>query len=239
MRKITLTALMILCAYTLSAQTKVAKKPTPKATVSKEKMVEIKTDLGTIVVKLYDSTPLHRDNFIKLVKQGFYDSLLFHRVIQDFMVQGGDPQSKNADSAAMLGNGEAPGEMIPAEFNDNLIHKKGALAMAREGDEVNPKKTSSSTQFYIVEGKTFTDDEMDKIEERFKIKIPEDHRKVYRTVGGTPFLDMNYTVFGQVVDGLDVIEKIADAAKDDNNRPLNDIKMKITLLKKKDAKKYQ
>jgi peptidyl-prolyl cis-trans isomerase B (cyclophilin B) len=138
----------------------------------------------------------------------------------------------------MLGEGGLK-YTIPAEFDTSLFHQKGALAMAREGDEVNPKKASSSTQFYIVEGKTFTDDEMDKIEERFKIKIPEGHRKVYKTIGGTPFLDMNYTVFGQVIDGLDVIDKIADAAKDDNNRPLSDIKMKVTLLKKKDYKKYQ
>ena len=206
--------------------------------INRSQFVKIETDSGTMVARLFNKTPQTTANFLKLAKEHFYDGLLFHRVIEDFMIQGGDPDSKNAKPGQMLGEGGLK-YTIPAEFDTSLFHQKGALAMAREGDEVNPKKASSSTQFYIVEGKTFTDDEMDKIEERFKIKIPEDHRKVYRTVGGTPFLDMNYTVFGQVVDGLDVIEKIADAAKDDNNRPLNDIKMKITLLKKKDAKKYQ
>ena len=206
--------------------------------INRSQFVKIETDSGTMVARLFNKTPQTTANFLKLAKEHFYDGLLFHRVIEDFMIQGGDPDSKNAKPGQMLGEGGLK-YTIPAEFDTSLFHQKGALAMAREGDEVNPKKASSSTQFYIVEGKTFTDDEMDKIEERFKIKIPEDHRKIYRTVGGTPFLDMNYTVFGQVVDGLDVIEKIADAAKDDNNRPLNDIKMKITLLKKKDAKKYQ
>jgi cyclophilin family peptidyl-prolyl cis-trans isomerase len=206
--------------------------------INRSQFVKIETDSGTMVARLFNKTPQTTANFLKLAKEHFYDGLLFHRVIEDFMIQGGDPDSKNAKPGQMLGEGGLK-YTIPAEFDTSLFHQKGALAMARQGDEVNPKKASSSTQFYIVEGKTFTDDEMDKIEERFKIKIPEDHRKIYRTVGGTPFLDMNYTVFGQVVDGLDVIEKIADAAKDDNNRPLNDIKMKITLLKKKDAKKYQ
>lgn len=192
--------------------------------------VQIETDSGTMVVKLYNQTPLHRDNFIKLVKKGFYDSLLFHRVIKDFMIQGGDPDSRNAAPGAQLGEGGLK-YTIPAEFDTTLFHKKGALAMAREGDEVNPKKASSSTQFYIVEGKTFTDADMDKMETRFKIKIPEDHRAVYRTLGGAPFLDMSYTVFGEVISGLDVIDKIAGVPKDDNDRPLHDIRMKITLLK--------
>jgi peptidyl-prolyl cis-trans isomerase B (cyclophilin B) len=198
--------------------------------------MQIETDSGTMVIKLYDQTPLHRDNFIKLVKQHFYDSLLFHRVIKDFMIQGGDPESKNAAPGALLGEGGLK-YTIPAEFDTLLFHKKGALAAAREGDEVNPKKESSGTQFYIVEGKPFTDDEMDKMETRFKIKIPESHRVVYRTLGGTPFLDMNYTVFGEVESGLDVIDKIANAPKDDNDRPLHDIRMKITILKRNHFKK--
>jgi cyclophilin family peptidyl-prolyl cis-trans isomerase len=198
--------------------------------------MQIETDSGTMVIKLYDQTPLHRDNFIKLVKQHFYDSLLFHRVIKNFMIQGGDPDSKNAAPGALLGEGGLK-YTIPAEFDTLLFHKKGALAAAREGDEVNPKKESSGTQFYIVEGKPFTDDEMDKMETRFKIKIPESHRAVYRTLGGTPFLDMNYTVFGEVESGLDVIDKIANAPKDDNDRPLHDIRMKITILKRNHFKK--
>lgn len=198
--------------------------------------MQIETDSGTMVIKLYDQTPLHRDNFIKLVKQHFYDSLLFHRVIKDFMIQGGDPDSKNAAPGALLGEGGLK-YTIPAEFDTLLFHKKGALAAAREGDEVNPKKESSGTQFYIVEGKPFTDDEMDKMETRFKIKIPESHRAVYRTLGGAPFLDTNYTVFGEVESGLDVIDKIANVPKDANDRPLRDIRMKITILKGNHFKK--
>jgi peptidyl-prolyl cis-trans isomerase B (cyclophilin B) len=192
--------------------------------------VKIETDSGTIVVKLYNETPLHRDNFIKLVKEHFYDGLLFHRVIKNFMIQGGDPDSKNAQPGVSLGEGGLP-YTIPAEFNSSLFHKKGVLAAAREGDDVNPTKASSSTQFYLVEGKVLTDAEMDKMESRFKMKIPEEHRKIYRTIGGTPFLDMSYTVFGEVESGLEVISKIANAEKDSNNRPLKDIKMKISILK--------
>ncbi len=216
----------------LIAQTQVVKKPIQKTPVSKEKLVEIKTDLGTIVVKLYDSTPLHRDNFIKLVKQGFYDSLLFHRVIEGFMIQGGDPTSKYADSAAMLGNGEAPGEMIPAEFRNNLVHKKGALAMARTD---NPEKASSDCQFYIVQGKPCNDTLLNQIECTIRQNNPgfyysDAERKIYKIIGGTPFLDQNYTVFGEVIKGLDVADKIAAAEKDQNDRPLKNIKMKMRML---------
>ncbi len=200
--------------------------------------LKIETDSGTMVVKLYNQASLHRNNFIKLAKEHFYDGVLFHRVIKDFMVQGGDPNSKNAKPGAQLGEGSLK-YTIPAEFDTSLFHKKGALAMAREGDDVNPKKASSSTQFYIVEGKAFTDAEMDKMQSRFKIKIPENHRAVYRTIGGAPFLDMNYTVFGQVISGLDVIDKIANMQKDAHDRPLNDIKIKITLLKRNEFSGYQ
>jgi peptidyl-prolyl cis-trans isomerase B (cyclophilin B) len=233
MRKIALTALMILSAHIMFAQKKVVTKATTKAPASKEKLVEIKTDLGTIVVKLYDSTPLHRDNFIKLVKQGFYDSLLFHRVIDGFMIQGGDPESKHADSAAMLGNGEAPGDMIPAEFRDNLIHKKGTLAMARTD---NPEKASSNCQFYIVQGKPCSDTLLNQVECNIRREgnigfyYTDAERKIYKTIGGTPFLDQNYTVFGEVVKGLDVIDKIAAVPRDQNDRPLKDIRMKMRLL---------
>ena len=188
------------------------------------------TDYGSMVLKLYNKTPLHRDNFVKLVKQHFFDSLLFHRVIKDFMIQGGDPESKHARQGELLGEGSLK-YTLPAEFDTAFFHKKGALAAAREADANNPKKRSSSTQFYIVEGTTFTDAEMDKVEDKLNIKIPENHRKVYRTIGGTPFLDMNYTVFGEVISGLDVIDKIAGAPKDDNDRPLQNIRMKIIMLK--------
>lgn len=193
-------------------------------------MVKIETDSGTMVARLSDKTPLHRDNFVKLVKEGFYNGLLFHRVIPDFMIQGGDPDSKNAKPGAALGEGELP-YTIKAEFDTSLFHHKGALAMARQGDEVNPERESSPTQFYIVEGKPFTDKEMDQMEERFDIKIPENHREVYRTTGGAPFLDSKYSVFGQVVEGLDVIDKIAHMKRDSRDRPVNDIKMKITIIR--------
>lgn len=206
--------------------------------MSQNHFVKIETDSGTMIARLSNKTPLTTENFIKLVREHFFDGLLFHRVIKAFMIQGGDPDSKNAKSGQELGNGGLK-YTVPAEFDTSLFHKKGALAMARESDDVNPQKASSSTQFYIVEGRTFTNPEMDKIEEKFKIKIPENHREIYRTIGGAPFLDMNYTVFGQVISGLDVIDKIASAARDQNNRPLNDIKMKITLLKKSEYRKYQ
>ena len=225
--------LIIVCS--LDAQTtKPTVKSTPqqKATVSKEKLVEIKTDYGIMVVKLYDSTPLHRDNFIKLVKLGFYDSLLFHRVIEGFMIQGGDPASKNADSTAVLGSGEAEGGMIPAEFRPHLYHKKGALAMARTD---NPEKASSNCQFYIVQGKQYENNFLNQVEcgvRQFDADFyyNDAERKVYKTIGGTPFLDQNYTVFGEIVKGLDVVDKIAVVAKDENDRPLKNIRMKMRLL---------
>ncbi len=204
------------------------KKVSNKANV--ERHVKLETEYGTVIIMLYNKTPVHRDNFIKLVKEHFYDSLLFHRVISGFMIQGGDPESKYAKAGATLGDGGLKYTLAP-EFDTALFHKKGALAAAREGDDVNPKKRSSSAQFYIVEGKTFNDGQMDKMEERLNIKIPENHRKIYRTIGGAPFLDMNYTVFGEVESGFDVIDKIANVPKDANDRPLQNIRMKITLLK--------
>lgn len=190
--------------------------------------VKISTDSGTIVVKLYDETPLHRDNFISLVRKGFYDSLLFHRVIPEFMIQGGDPGSKNAQPGTMLGGGGGDMQRIPAEFNSKLYHKKGALAAARDN---NPSKASSACQFYLVQGKKVTDGELTMMEGRLGIKYTDEQRKVYTTEGGTPFLDQSYTVFGEIESGLEVVEKIVGAQKDGANRPVNDIRMQIVELK--------
>ena len=218
------------------AQTKtVNKKPAAmvaKKPVTTARMVDITTTFGDIVVKLYDSTPLHRDNFIRLVKEGFYDSLLFHRVIAGFMIQGGDPQSKNAPDTVQLGAGEAPGNRIPAEFNPNYFHKKGALAAARDD---NPEKASSNCQFYIVEGKPMSDTDLNMMEcqirnEKPAFRYTDAQRKMYNTLGGTPFLDQNYTVFGEVVKGMDVIDKIAEAQRDANDRPLQNVMMKMKML---------
>ncbi len=236
MKKIVFAFVMICLAIAGFAQTKTPVKKTTttvaKKLVSTAKMVDITTSLGDIVVKLYDSTPQHRDNFIKLVKDGFYDSLLFHRVIDGFMIQGGDPGSKGAADSVQLGAGEAPGERIPAEFNVNYFHKKGALAAARDD---NPAKASSNCQFYIVQGKPMTDTELNMIECQIRNENPtfrytDAQRKIYNSVGGTPFLDQNYTVFGEVVKGLDVIDKIAKVQRDSNDRPLQNITMKIKML---------
>ena len=203
-----------------------------KTSVTETRQIKVllTTDYGTMVLKLYNGTPLHRDNFVKLVKQHFFDSLLFHRVDKGFMIQGGDPDSRHAKQGQQLGEGSL-NYTIPAEFDTAFFHKKGALAAARESDAANPKKASSSTQFYIVDGKQFTDDEMDKMEDKLNIKIPENHRRIYRTIGGAPFLDMNYTVFGEVTSGFDTIDKIAGVAKDENDRPLQNIRMKMIMLK--------
>ncbi len=232
MKKIMILALSILLVQTGFAQTKTST-PKPKTTAAKPpRMVEIFTGYGNMIIKLSDSTPQHRDNFIKLVKSGFYDSLLFHRIIDGFMIQGGDPASKNASDSAMLGNGEAPGDRIPAEFNPKLIHKKGALAAARDD---NPEKASSNCQFYIVDGQKYDDVQLNQMECNIRntnaaFTYTDAQRKIYKTAGGTPFLDQNYTVFGEVISGLDVIDKIAKAPRDANDRPLQNIRMKIKML---------
>ncbi len=190
--------------------------------------VKITTDSGVIIVKLYDSTPLHRDNFAKLVSEHFYDSLIFHRVISDFMIQGGDPQSKYAQPGVMLGNGGGDMTRIPAEFNPTLFHKKGTLCAARDG---NPEKASSACQFYIVQGKKYSDDELNGMEMQMGRKFSPEQRLAYKTVGGTPFLDMNYTVFGEVIKGLEVIDKIASVQKGQADRPVGDVRMKMELIK--------
>jgi len=254
-------------------------------TYSKETLI-ISTAYGNMKVKLFNETPLHRDNFLKLVKQGFYDSLLFHRVINHFMIQGGDPDSKLADDTALLGNGDVD-YWIPAEFNRKLYHKKGMLAAAREDDVNDPAKESSGSQFYIVMGKTYDsaalrkaeirvnknivrkinynvafsgkskelreyymrlarEDKTDSLKyvsaqltdpisiERYE-KTPhftytDEQRKTYATLGGAPHLDMNYTIFGEVIEGLDVIDKIAAVKTDKNDRPKENVRMKITIV---------
>lgn len=203
----------------------------------KTSLVLISTVYGNIKLSLYNETPKHRDNFLKLVKSGMYDSTIFHRIIKDFMIQGGDPDSKNAAPGVALGEGGL-GYTIPAEFIPSLIHKKGVLAAAREGDAVNPDKASSSCQFYIVQGRKFTRAEIDKMlkgknaRRDTKIEYTEEQYKTYETVGGTPHLDMDYTVFGEVIEGLDVLDKIAAVEKDKRDRPLVDIKMTIKIVKK-------
>src|SRR5690606_26209206 len=194
---------------------------TAMGAMSKHRKVKVITPYGTMVILLYDETPLHRDNFIKLAKAHFYDSVLFHRVINTFMIQGGDPQSRHARPGAMLGNGEN-GYSVPAEFRLDLFHKKGALAAARDN---NPAKASSGCQFYIVQGKKWTDAELDQLEQTRLggRKIPVDQREIYKTTGGTPQLDQSYTVFGQVIKGLEVIDRIAALKTDANDRPVTDV----------------
>ena len=238
-------------------------------------VIIMETNYGTMKIKLYEETPLHSDNFIKLVKKGYYDGVLFHRVIKDFMIQTGDPDSKGAAKGTRLGTGD-PGYTIPAEFNPKYYHKKGALAAARQGDQVNPKRESSGSQFYIVQGKTFTEDELTTdakkmqqyfaqfinepenaaikenvvqlqrarkfnelqqmlnlykptIESYYNVDLskpyPEDRLKSYTTIGGAPHLDDQYTVFGEVIEGLEIIDKIAAQPVDQFSRPLEDIKV--------------
>ena len=209
-------------------------KITPKADIlPKEQMIEITTSFGVMVAKLYNQTPLHRDNFIKLIKQGFYDSLLFHRVIKEFMIQGGDPTSKYAADTNKVGSGSAPGEKISAEIMPGIYHKKGALAAARDG---NPAKASSTCQFYIVQGKKSDSAQLQAVyDKRVKVANPTFQfspiqKEVYERIGGTPQLDQSYTVFGEVVSGLDIIDKIAAVATKPGDRPVENVRMKIRLL---------
>jgi peptidyl-prolyl cis-trans isomerase B (cyclophilin B) len=192
-------------------------------------MVLISTNYGEMKAILYNETPLHRDNFIKLVKEGYYDGTLFHRVIDGFMIQGGDPDSKTAKPKQMLGQG-GPGYTIPAEFKQELIHKKGALAAARMGDNVNPQKASSGSQFYIAQGKRYTSEELNMLQARMGKQFNQTQKDAYVNEGGVPFLDYEYTVFGQVIEGLEVIDKIAKVQKDRYDRPVEDVKMTISIV---------
>ena len=239
--------------------------------------VKIETTLGDIIVRLYDETPIHRDNFVKLVKEGYYDGTLFHRVIKDFMIQGGDPDSKGAPAGKMLGVG-GPDYTLEAEIKDNLYHKRGALAAARQGDEVNPERRSSGSQFYIVWGQVYKENQLNQLGKQIRMQKVQDvfndlakaHRdeimqmrrernraglqelqdqliaeaenkvgkqgltdqqmQLYSTVGGTPHLDGQYTVFGEVEEGLNVVEQIQNTATGRADRPTNDIDMRMTII---------
>lgn len=232
-KKISILACLLLSGFLVFAQqdVKIKKK-------DRKKDIEMVTSQGTMILRLSDSTPLHRDNFIRLVKSGYYNNVLFHRVIKNFMIQAGDPGSRGAVAGIPLGNG-GPGYTVPAEFRPSLFHKKGALAAARMGDDVNPEKASSGSQFYIVQGKVFTEGGLDTLENtRLKgIKLPLAHREVYKSLGGTPHLDQNYTVFGELVSGMDVLDSIATTETSkatDRDRPLADIKiLDVKLIKRK------
>lgn len=246
----------------------------------KKNLVKIETSYGDIVLSLYDQTPAHRDNFIKLANEGFYDGLLFHRVINNFMIQGGDPDSKTAQPGQRLGGGD-PGYTLPAEIDSSFFHKKGVLAAARRGGPSNPDKRSSGSQFYIVQGTVFSHGALDTIEmkmnmqrqngviqrhfaaaqdelnqlrqsgnqDQFNIRVAEireeanaevarlprliiapERREAYTTIGGYPSLDQEYTIFGEVIEGLEVLDKIAAVETDPADRPLTDIKMKVKVL---------
>jgi peptidyl-prolyl cis-trans isomerase B (cyclophilin B) len=204
----------------------------------KDYLVTLKTKYGSTHIVLYDDTPLHKANFIKLVHKKFYDSLLFHRIIDGFMIQGGDPESKLAQPNQRLGGGGGNLERIPYEFKNNHVHKKGALAAARDN---NPEKKSSACQFYIVQGKKMTDDEVTIVAQRNGMDYTTQQRAEYMILGGTPRLDNSYTVFGEAIDNLDLIDTIAKQAKDSADRPKEDIKMSMTvkkMRKKKITKKF-
>ena len=193
-------------------------------------LVEIETKFGPMLIELFDETPLHRDNFIKLVEQNFYDSLLFHRVIKGFMIQGGDPYSRDASNSRRVGTG-GPGYTIDAEFGEELVHIKGALAAARQPDRVNPNKASSGSQFYIVHGNTVTEEMLENIQNRKGIEYSESIEKQYIDRGGYPPLDYEYTVFGKVIDGLNVVDSIANVKTNRLDRPDTNILMKMQLIK--------
>lgn len=211
-------------------------------TRKKDYLVEVRTDLGKIHLILFEQTPLHRENFIKLVKNGYYNDVLFHRVIDKFMIQGGDPDSKTAVAGQALGSGDA-GYTIPAELSPSLFHRKGAVAAARDN---NPQQASSGAQFYIVQGRVWNDEDLQKQIDRGHTRAPErvytdEQKQVYKTVGGTPHLDGSYTVFGQILDGYDVVDAIARQPRDAKDRPLKDIRMQVKgkwVRKKKITKLY-
>jgi peptidyl-prolyl cis-trans isomerase B (cyclophilin B) len=204
---------------------------------SEDQFVLISTTLGDMKLKLYNDTPLHRDNFKELVQEGYYNGTLFHRVINQFMIQGGDPDSKSASPDQNLGQG-GPGYTIPAEINHNRFHKKGALCAARKGDRVNPEFASSGSQFYIVQGRVMDANTVLSIEQRRNNPLPADQQwnytdeqvHAYTTIGGTPHLDGSYTVFGELVEGIDVLDAISASAANKMSRPTNDISMQVMIV---------
>ncbi len=232
--------LLLLAAMAVGMQA-VAQQSVVLKKKDRKKDVLLETSKGKIILRLTDATPLHRDNFLGLVKQHYYDSVLFHRVIKDFMIQAGDPASKTAPAGQALGSG-GPSQRIPAEFRPELFHKKGVLAAARDN---NPEKASSVSQFYIVQGKKFSDAGLDSVE-TYRMngrKIPLQQREAYKTIGGTPHLDQGYTVFGEVVKGLSAVDSIAaveTSKAQDRDRPLTDVKIiKAKLVKRKKYKDNQ
>jgi len=224
-----ITFLLLFFATLTSCQAQTTNKQTDN--MQKKYYVLIETAYGNMTVELFNETPKHRDNFIKLVNEGFYDGLLFHRVINNFMIQGGDPNSRDAKPGQMLGNGNL-GYTVPAEFVQGLFHRKGALAAARQGDMVNPTKASSPCQFYIVQGNVWQAEQLKVMGQRMGKTFSDQQIEAYTTVGGTPHLDNDYTVFGQVIEGLDVIDKIAAVKTGAGDRPVDDVKMKIKVVER-------
>ena len=198
----------------------------------KETVMVVETTMGTVEFKLYNETPIHRDNFIRLAEEHYFDSLLFHRVIDNFVIQGGDPNSKYAQPGALLGDGE-PDYRLPAEFrlDKGIFHRRGTVNAAREGDDTNPERESCASQFCFMMGGPMTDEQLDRAQARLDrqtggtVKLTPEMREVYKQVGGSPHLDGQYTVFGEVVSGMDVLEAIQKVATDENDRPLEDVRM--------------
>ena len=222
-----LASLLLLGAH--GARTHAQTAPAPVQT-----LVEIRTEMGRIVVALYNETPQHRDNFLKLVREHAYDSLLFHRVVVGLMVQGGDPESKRSKEDAPLGKG-GPGYTLAPEILPTLIHKRGALAAVREPDDVNPERRSSGSQFYIVQGHPYEAADLDAVMQRnarygTPVRYTEAQRKTYATEGGAPHLDGAYTIFGEVIEGMDVVEAIAAQPSNAQYRPLKDIRMFMHIM---------
>jgi peptidyl-prolyl cis-trans isomerase B (cyclophilin B) len=222
---ISLTIAMVLVAAVSEAS------PSDPQPSVQQKRVLLETTAGNIVIALYDDTPIHRDNFLKLVGQHYYDSLLFHRVIFNFMIQTGSADSRHAEAGSQLGFSELDYTLEPEFRIPQHFHRRGAVAMAREGDRVNPERRSSACQFYIVWGKTYSTLALEHIQERLdsmtngQTKITAEMDEVYRKYGGSPHLDGQYTVFGEVVEGLDVVDKIQQAWTDDHARPIDDIRI--------------
>ena len=204
--------------------------PAKAQNTKSEQLIKIETSLGDMVIKLYNETPAHRDNLIKLCNDGFYKDQRFHRVMKDFMIQGGDPHSTGAEKGQRLGTG-SPGYTVPAEFHEGLIHKKGAIATARKGDSVNPEQASHGSQFYLVQGRVHTHEEIDILTQRGVASFTEETAEIYMTLGGAPHLDGAYTVFGEVVKGLEIIDTISSRPTDAYNRPIEDVIYSISLIK--------